>query len=157
MGEPAFTADWGGWRIPFLASIFLLGISVWIRLSLNESPAFQKMKSEGKTSKAPLTEALAQWRNLKIVLLALFGLTAGQAVVWYCGQFYALFFLTTIAKVDPTTANLFIAGALLIGTPFFIVFGKLSDKIGRKPIIMAGCLIAALTYFSVFPMLLQYA
>ncbi|MRD45958.1 MFS transporter [Caenimonas koreensis DSM 17982] len=155
MGTKDF-ADWG-WRIPFLASILLLGISVWIRLSLNESPAFQKMKSEGKTSKAPLAESFGQWKNLKIVILALLGLTAGQAVVWYTGQFYALFFMTTIAKVDVTTANLFIAASLLIGTPFFIVFGSLSDKIGRKPIIMAGCLIAALTYFTVFPMLLQAA
>src|SRR6187549_1691330 len=155
LGEKDF-GDWG-WRIPFLLSIVLLGISVWIRLSLNESPAFQKMKSEGKTSKAPLTESFGEWKNLKIVILALLGLTAGQAVVWYTGQFYALFFMTTIAKVDITTANLFIAASLLIGTPFFIVFGTLSDKIGRKPIIMAGCLIAALTYFTVFPLLLQYA
>jgi MFS family permease len=153
---PKDFGDWG-WRIPFLVSIILLAVSVWIRLSLNESPAFQKMKSEGRTSKAPLAESFGQWKNLKIVILALFGLTAGQAVVWYCGQFYALFFLTTIAKVDSTTANLLIAAALLIGTPCFILFGTLSDKIGRKPIIMAGCLIAALTYFSVFPMLLKYA
>ena len=155
LGEKDF-GDWG-WRIPFLVSIALLAISVWIRLSLNESPAFQRMKSEGKTSKAPLTESFGQWKNLKIVILALVGLTAGQAVVWYTGQFYALFFMTTIAKVDNTTANLFIAGSLAIGTPFFIVFGVLSDKIGRKPIILAGCLIAALTYFTVFPMLLKYA
>ncbi len=155
MGEKDF-GEWG-WRIPFLVSIVLLAISVWIRLSLNESPAFQKMKSEGKTSKAPLTESFGQWKNLKIVILALLGLTAGQAVVWYTGQFYALFFLTTIAKVDVTTANLLIAASLLIGTPFFIVFGSLSDKIGRKPIIMAGCLLAALTYFTAFPMLLKYA
>jgi hypothetical protein len=155
MGETAF-ADWG-WRIPFLVSIILLGISVWIRLSLNESPAFQKMKSEGKTSKAPLTESFGEWKNLKIVILALVGLTAGQAVVWYTGQFYALFFLTTIAKVDSITANLLIAASLVIGTPFFILFGSLSDKIGRKPIIMAGCLLGALSYFTVFPMLLQYA
>jgi MFS family permease len=155
MGEKDFL-DWG-WRIPFLVSILLLAVSVWIRLSLNESPAFQKMKSEGKTSKAPLTESFGEWKNLKIVILALLGLTAGQAVVWYTGQFYALFFLTTIAKVDITTANLLIAASLLIGTPFFILFGSLSDKIGRKPIIMAGCLIAALTYFTVFPMLLKYA
>ncbi|MES1265035.1 MAG: MFS transporter, partial [Variovorax sp.] len=148
--------DWG-WRIPFLVSIVLLAVSVWIRLSLNESPAFQKMKSEGRTSKAPLAESFGEWRNLKIVILALLGLTAGQAVVWYCGQFYALFFLTAIAKVDVTTANLLIAASLAIGTPCFILFGTLSDKIGRKPIIMAGCLIAALTYFTVFPMLLQYA
>ena len=148
--------DWG-WRIPFLVSIVLLAVSVWIRLSLNESPAFQKMKAEGRTSKAPLAESFGQWRNLKIVILALLGLTAGQAVVWYSGQFYALFFLTTIAKVDVTTANLMIAASLLIGTPFFVIFGTLSDKIGRKPIIMAGCLIAAVTYFKVFPMLLEYA
>ena len=155
IGEAAF-ADWG-WRIPFLVSILLLGISLWIRLSLNESPAFQKMKSEGKTSKAPLTESFGQWKNLKVVILALVGLTAGQAVVWYTGQFYALFFLTTLAKVDAVTANLLIAGALLIGTPFFVVFGILSDKIGRKPIIMGGCLLAAVSYFTVFPMLMQYA
>ncbi|HVZ44396.1 MAG TPA: MFS transporter [Ramlibacter sp.] len=155
MGAKDF-GEWG-WRIPFLVSIVLLAVSVWIRLTLNESPAFQKMKAEGKTSKAPLTESFGQWRNLKIVILALLGLTAGQAVVWYSGQFYALFFLTAIAKVDAKTANLLIAGSLLIGTPFFIVFGALSDRIGRKPIIMAGCLLAALTYFTVFPMLLQYA
>ncbi|MEJ6023609.1 MFS transporter [Ramlibacter sp. PS4R-6] len=155
MGTKDF-ADWG-WRIPFLVSILLLAISVWIRLSLNESPAFQKMKAEGRTSKAPLSESFGQWKNLKIVILALLGLTAGQAVVWYTGQFYALFFMTTIAKVDVTTANLLIAASLLIGTPFFIVFGSLSDKIGRKPIIMAGCLIAAVTYFKVFPMILEYA
>ncbi|MDB5751486.1 MAG: putative transporter [Ramlibacter sp.] len=155
LGEKDF-GDWG-WRIPFLLSIVLLGVSVYIRLSMNESPAFQKMKAEGKTSKAPLTESFGKWPNLKIVILALLGLTAGQAVVWYTGQFYALFFLTTIAKVDITTANLLIAASLLIGTPFFIVFGVLSDKIGRKPIIMAGCLLAALTYFTVFPLLLKYA
>jgi MFS family permease len=155
MGEAAF-ADWG-WRIPFLVSIFLLGISVWIRLSMNESPAFKKMKEEGKTSKAPLTESFGQWRNLKIVILALVGLTAGQAVVWYSGQFYALFFLTAQLKVDPTTANILIAVALLIGTPFFVVFGTLSDKIGRKPIIMAGCLLAALTYFPLFKALTEAA
>jgi predicted MFS family arabinose efflux permease len=154
--EPKNWSEWG-WRIPFLVSILLLAVSVWIRLSLNESPAFQKMKAEGKTSKAPLAESFGQWRNLKIVILALLGLTAGQAVVWYTGQFQALFFLTTIAKVDATTANLLIAASLAIGTPFFIVFGALSDRIGRKPIIMAGCLIAALTYFAVFPMLLKAA
>ena len=146
-----------GWRIPFLVSILLLGVSVYIRLSMNESPAFTKMKAEGKTSKAPLSESFGQWKNLKIVILALVGLTAGQAVVWYSGQFYALFFLTSIAKVDAKTANLLIAAALVIGTPFFIVFGALSDKVGRKPIIMGGCLLAALTYFTVFPMLLNYA
>ena len=146
-----------GWRIPFLLSIFLLAISVYIRLSMNESPAFAKMKAEGKTSKAPLSESFGQWKNLKIVILALVGLTAGQAVVWYTGQFYALFFLQSIAKVDPKTANLLIAASLVIGTPFFLFFGSLSDKIGRKPIILGGCLIAALTYFTVFPMLLGYA
>ena len=132
-------------------------ISVWIRLSLSESPAFQKMKAEGKTSKAPLAESFGQWKNLKIVILALVGLTAGQAVVWYSGQFYALFFLTQQLKVDVTTANLMIAAALLIGTPFFVVFGTLSDKIGRKPIIMAGCLLAVVTYFPVFKMLTESA
>ena len=146
-----------GWRVPFLLSILLLAVSVYIRLSMNESPAFAKMKAEGKTSKAPLSESFGQWKNLKIVILALVGLTAGQAVVWYSGQFYALFFLTSIAKVDAKTANLLIAASLVIGTPFFIFFGALSDKIGRKPIIMGGCLIAALTYFTVFPMLQAYA
>ena len=155
MGEAAF-ADWG-WRIPFLVSIALLAVSVWIRLSMNESPAFKKMKEEGKTSKAPLTESFGQWKNLKIVVLALVGLTAGQAVVWYTGQFYALFFLTGALKVDMGTANILIAISLLIGTPFFIVFGTLSDKIGRKPIIMAGCLIAALTYFPLFRALTEAA
>jgi hypothetical protein len=155
MGEQAF-GEWG-WRIPFLVSIFLLAISVWIRLSMNESPAFQKMKAEGKTSKAPLTESFGQWKNLKIVILALIGLTAGQAVVWYTGQFYALFFLTQALKVDGATANLLVAASLVIGTPFFIVFGALSDKIGRKPIIMAGCLLAALTYFPVFGALTKAA
>ena len=148
--------DWG-WRVPFLVSIFLLAISVWIRLSMNESPAFQKMKAEGKTSKAPISEAFGQWKNLKVVILALLGLTAGQAVVWYTGQFYALFFLTQQLKVDAATANIMIAISLLIGTPFFIVFGSLSDKIGRKPIIMAGCLIAALTYFPLFKALTEAA
>ena len=155
IGEKEF-ADWG-WRIPFLLSVILLGVSVWIRLQLNESPMFQKMKSEGKTSKAPLTESFGEWGNLKIVIIALVGLTAGQAVVWYTGQFYALFFLTQTLKVDGATANLMIAASLLIGTPFFIVFGTLSDKIGRKPIIMAGCLIAALTYFPLFSALTHYA
>ena len=155
IGEEAF-ADWG-WRVPFLVSIFLLAISVWIRLSMNESPAFKKMKEEGKTSKAPLTESFGQWKNLKIVILALVGLTAGQAVVWYTGQFYALFFLTQSLKVDGPTANILIAFSLLIGTPFFIIFGTLSDKIGRKPIIMAGCLIAALTFFPLFKALTESA
>ena len=155
LGDEAF-ADWG-WRVPFLVSIFLLAISVWIRLSMNESPAFKKMKEEGKTSKAPLTESFGQWKNLKIVILALVGLTAGQAVVWYTGQFYALFFLTQALKVDGPTANIMVAVSLLIGTPFFLVFGILSDKIGRKPIIMAGCLIAALTYFPLFTALTSAA
>jgi MFS family permease len=155
VGEEAF-ADWG-WRVPFLLSIVLLGVSVWIRLSLNESPVFQKMKEEGKQSKAPLTESFGQWKNLKIVILALLGLTAGQAVVWYTGQFYALFFLTQTLKVDGTTANILIALSLVIGTPFFIVFGALSDRIGRKKIILAGCLLAALTYFPIFNLLTHYA
>jgi len=154
-GEEAF-ASWG-WRIPFLVSIFLLAISVWIRLKLNESPTFQRMKAEGKGSKAPLTESFGQWSNLKVVLLALLGLTAGQAVVWYTGQFYSLFFLTQTLKVDATTANILIALALLIGTPFFLVFGSLSDRIGRKPIIMAGCLIAAIAYFPLFKAITHYA
>ena len=145
-----------GWRIPFLVSVVLLGISVWIRMQLNESPAFQKMKEEGTRSKAPLTESFARWGNLKIVLIALFGLTAGQAVVWYTGQFYALFFLTQTLKIDAQTANLLIAGSLLVGTPFFVFFGWLSDKIGRKPIIMAGCLIAALTYFPIYKAITHY-
>jgi hypothetical protein len=155
LGEEAF-AEWG-WRIPFLLSVFLLAISVWIRLSMNESPAFAKMKAEGKTSKAPLTEAFAKRGNLKIVILALIGLTAGQAVVWYTGQFYALFFMIQTLKVDLSTANILIAASLVIGTPFFIVFGTLSDKIGRKKIILGGCLIAALTYFPIFSALTHYA
>ena len=155
LGEAAF-ADWG-WRVPFLGSIFLLGISVYIRLSMNESPAFVKMKAEGKTSKAPLSEAFGDWKNLKIVILALFGIVAGQAVVWYSGQFYALFFLTQALKVDGVSANLFVAVSLVFATPFFIIFGKLSDRIGRKPIIMAGLLLAVLTYFPVFTALTKAA
>jgi len=155
VGEDAF-ADWG-WRVPFLVSVLLLGISVWIRLQLSESPAFKKMKEEGKTSKAPIAEAFGQWKNLKVVLLALFGLVAGQAVVWYTGQFYALFFLTQTLKVDGALANILIAIALIIGTGFFVVFGSLSDKIGRKPIIMAGLLLAALTYFPIFKAITHYA
>lgn len=154
-GEEAFAA-WG-WRVPFILSILLLAISLWIRLQLNESPAFQRMKAEGKTSKAPLKESFGEWKNLKIVILALLGLTAGQAVVWYTGQFYALFFMTQTLKVDGNTANILIALALLIGSPFFVFFGALSDRIGRKPIIMAGCLIAALTYFPIFKGLTHYA
>jgi MFS family permease len=146
-----------GWRIPFLMSALLLGISVWIRLKLNESPVFRRMKEQGKQSKAPLKESFAEWGNLKIVILALLGLTAGQAVVWYAGQFYALFFLTRILNVDPIQANVLIAASLLIGTPFFIVFGVLSDKIGRKGIIMAGCALAILTYFPLFKGLTHFA
>ena len=151
LGEPEFAA-WG-WRVPFLVSILLLGISVWIRLRLNESPIFQKMKDEGKSSKAPLTEAFANWSNAKIVLIALLGGVMGQGVVWYTGQFYALFFMQSILKVDGYTANLLIAWSLLLGTGGFIVFGALSDKIGRKPIILGGCLIAALTFFPIFKMI----
>jgi MFS family permease len=149
--------DTWGWRIPFLLSIVLLAISVWIRLKLSESPLFAKMKAEGKASKAPLTESFGRWGNLKYVILALLGLTAGQAVVWYTGQFYALFFLTQSLKVDPVTANLLIAASLALGTPFFIFFGWLSDKIGRKWIIMLGCLLAIVTYFPVFKMITQNA
>jgi MFS family permease len=155
IGEAAF-ADWG-WRLPFLISIILLGVSLWIRMQLNESPVFQKMKDEGTTSKAPLTEAFGRWANLKWVIIALFGAVAGQAVVWYTGQFYALFFLEKTLKVDGATANILIAIALALGTPFFILFGWLSDKIGRKPIILAGCALAALTYFPAFQMLTSAA
>jgi len=155
IGEAEFAA-WG-WRVPFIVSILLLGVSVWIRLSMNESPAFQKMKSEGKTSKAPLSESFGQWKNLKIVALALFGLVAGQGVVWYTGQFYALFFLTSVLKVDSSAANIMVAVSLLIGTPFFVIFGTLSDKIGRKPIIMAGLLLAIVTYFPLFKALTEAA
>jgi len=155
LGAAAF-ADWG-WRVPFIVSILLLAVSVYIRLSMNESPAFTKMKAEGKTSKAPLSESFGQWKNLKIVILALIGLTAGQAVVWYSGQFYALFFLTQALKVDGPTANIMVAISLVIGTPFFIIFGSMSDRIGRKPIIMAGCLLAVVTYFPVFNALTKAA
>ena len=148
MGSAKFE-EWG-WRIPFILSIALLGISVWIRLQLQESPVFKRMKEEGKGSKAPLTESFLKWRNLKIVLIALFGAVAGQGVVWYTGMFYELFFVIQILKVDPQFGNLVIAAALIIGTPFFIVFGALSDKIGRKWIIMAGLLLAAVTYFPIF-------
>jgi MFS family permease len=154
MGAETFK-NWG-WRIPFLVSIFLLAFSVYIRLKLQESPIFKAMKEQGKGSKAPLKDSFAKWSNLKIVLLALFGATAGQGVVWYTGQFYALFFLTLYLKLDYLTAYILIATSLLIGTPFFIVFGALSDKIGRKWIIMAGCLIAALTYFPLFKGLTHY-
>ena len=148
MGEDAFK-EWG-WRIPFLVSIVLLAVSMWIRLQLSESPVFQKMKEEGTTSKAPLTEAFGKWGNLKWVLVALLGAVAGQAVVWYTGQFYALFFLEKMMLVDGKTANILIAIALALGTPFFVFFGWLSDKIGRKYIILGGCALAALTYFPAF-------
>ncbi|MGH6615060.1 MFS transporter [Sphingomonas sp.] len=148
MGEAAF-ADWG-WRVPFIVSIVLLGVSLWIRMQLEESPVFLKMKAEGKGSKAPLTDAFAKWGNLRIVIIALVGAVAGQAVVWYTGQFYALFFLEKMLKVDGATVNILIAIALALGTPFFLIFGWLSDRIGRKPIILAGCAIAALTYFPLF-------
>ena len=148
LGKEDFAA-WG-WRVPFLLSFVLLGISVWIRLSLNESPTFQRMKEEGKGSKAPLSEAFGQWKNAKIALLALLGLTAGQAVVWYTGQFYALFLLQNVLKVDGQSVNIMIAIALILGTGFFVLFGWLSDKIGRKPIIMAGLALAIVTYFPLF-------
>ncbi len=146
-----------GWRIPFILSIILLVISIYIRLKLNESPMFQKMKAEGKGSKAPLSESFGQWSNLKIVILALVGATAGQGVVWYTGQFYALFFLQTTLKVPFETVYILIAASLVLGTPFFIVFGRLSDKIGRKWIMMLGCLLGVLTYFPLFKALTHYA
>ncbi len=155
LGNEAFAA-WG-WRIPFLLSVVLLGVSVWIRLKMNESPAFQKMKAEGKGSKAPLTEAFGTWKNAKIAIIALLGATMGQAVVWYGGQFYALFFLQNVLKVDLQSANIMVAIALLLATPFFVIFGALSDKIGRKPIIMAGLLIAAVTYMPLFKALTHMA
>ena len=148
MGNETFAA-WG-WRVPFLLSALLLGVSLWIRLKLNESPVFAKMVAEGKTSANPIKESFGNRKNLKLVLLALFGLTAGQAVVWYCGQFYALFFLERVLKVDPVLTNVLIAIALILGTPMFVLFGWLSDKVGRKPIILAGCLLAALTFFPLF-------
>lgn len=155
MGEEAF-GDWG-WRIPFLLSGLLLAISIWIRLSLNESPVFQRMKEEGKTSKRPLTEAFGEWNNAKIAILALLGATAGEAVVWYGGQFYALFFLTQTLKVPAVPAQIMIVVALALGTPFFIIFGMLSDKIGRKPIILAGFLLAMVTYFPIFKGITHFA
>ena len=158
--DPAHMDDaynsWG-WRIPFLVSAVLLGISVWIRLKLNESPVFTKMKAEGKGSKSPLKDSFGNWKNLKLVLIALFGLTMGQAVVWYGGQFYALFFLTQSVKLDSTVANLVVATALILGTPFFVFFGWLSDRIGRKKIILAGCLLASLFYFPIFSGLTHFA
>ncbi len=155
MGEAAF-ADWG-WRIPFVVSVILLAVSVWIRLSLAESPAFQRMKAEGKTSKAPLTESFGQWKNLRVVLLALFGLTMGQAVVWYTGQFFTQFFLTGPLQIDGPTANILVVLSLIIGTPFFLLFGSLSDRIGRKYIIMAGLLLAIATYFPLFKAITEAA
>ena len=155
LGEAAFAA-WG-WRLPFLLSIVLLAVSIYIRLSMNVSPAFAKMKAEGRASKAPLSESFGRWRNLKIIILAILGLTAGQAAIWYTGQFYSLFFLTQALKVDDATANIMVAVSLVLGTPFFIVFGAWSDRIGRKPIIMAGCLLTVLTYFPVFSALTQAA
>jgi len=155
IGEDAFKA-WG-WRIPFLVSILLLGVSLWIRLRLNESPVFKQMVEEGKASKKPLAESFGNWGNLKLVILALLGLTAGQAVVWYTGQFYALFFLEKMLKVDGALTNTLVAIALALGTPFFVLFGWLSDKIGRKPVILAGCVLAALTYFPVFKGLTEAA
>ena len=155
LGEDAFKA-WG-WRIPFLVSIILLAVSMWIRMQLAESPVFLKMKSLGTTSKAPLAEAFGRWGNLKIVLIALLGAVMGQAVVWYTGQFYALFFLERTLRVESATTNILIAVALALATPGFILFGWLSDKIGRKPIIMTGCLLAMLTYFPLFGALTRYA
>src|SRR6202166_360399 len=155
MGEEAF-GDWG-WRVPFLLSSILLAVSIWIRLSLNESPIFAKMKAEGTTSKRPLSQAFGQWSNAKIAILALLGATAGEAVVWYGGQFYALFFLTQTIKVPAVTAQIMIVIALALGTPGFVIFGWLSDKIGRKPIILAGFLLAALTYFPIFKGITHFA
>ena len=155
MGEAAF-GDWG-WRIPFLLSAILLAVSIWIRLKLSESPLFQKMVAEGRQSKRPLSEAFGQWNNAKIALLALFGATAGEAVVWYGGQFYALFFLTQTIKVPSVTAQIMIAVALALGTPFFILFGWLSDKIGRKPILLAGFALAVVTYFPIFEGITHFA
>jgi MFS family permease len=160
MGEPAFVGNGSladGWRIPFLLSAILLGVSIWIRLKLSESPVFVRMKDEGRNSKRPLTEAFGQWSNAKIAILALLGATAGEAVVWYGGQFYALLFLTQTLKVPAVTAQIMIACGLVLGTPFFVLFGWLSDRIGRKPIIMAGFAIAVVTYFPIFKGITHFA
>jgi MFS family permease len=155
LGEDAFKA-WG-WRIPFLVSVILLAVSMWIRSRLAESPVFTKMKAQGTTSKAPLAESFTHWSNLKIVLVCLFGAVMGEAVIWYAGQFYALFFLERTLKVDGATTNILTAVALLLGTPLFVLFGWLSDKIGRKPIILTGCLLAVVSYFPLFHALTRYA
>ena len=155
IGEDAFKA-WG-WRIPFLVSLLLLIVSLWIRMQLDESPVFTAMKRSGTTSKAPLAEAFGRWINLRVVLIALFGAVMGEAVVWYSGQFYALFFLERMLRVDGATTNILIAIALVLATPGFLFFGWLSDRIGRKPIILAGCLLAVLTYFPLFHALTRYA
>jgi Sugar (and other) transporter len=161
VGEAAFVGKpevfWAAWRIPFLLSAVLLAVSIWIRLRLNESPVFQRMKAEGKGSKRPLTEAFGNWANLKIAILALFGATAGEAVIWYGGQFYALFFLTQTLKVPAVNAQIMIAVGLLLGTPFFIIFGWLPDKIGRKPIILAGFALGVITYFPIFQGITHFA
>jgi len=160
LGCRYFTGDqfevWG-WRIPFLLSIVLLGISTWIRLSLHESPAYLKMKEEGKTSKAPIRESFGKWENLKVVLIALFSINAGQAVTFYAAQFYVLFFLTQFLKMDPAVANTLLIISVVIGAPFFIFFGWLSDKVGRKPVLMLGLLLATALYFPIFKSLAHYA
>src|SRR5881398_2863204 len=148
MSREAFSA-WG-WRIPFLISIFMLAISLYIRLRMKESPIFTSIKTAGMTSLQPLRDAFGKWENLKRVLISLFGATAGQGVVWYCGQFYALFYMQTILKVNTTSANYIVAMALLLGMPFFVLFGALSDRFGRKRIMMAGCLLAALSYWPIY-------
>jgi MFS family permease len=155
MGEAAF-GDWG-WRIPFLLSAILLAVSIWIRLKLSESPLFQKMVAEGKQSKRPLSEAFGQWKNLRVAIGALFGAVSGEAVIWYGGQFYALFFLTQTIKVPSVPAQIMIAVALALGTPCFILFGWLSDKIGRKPIMLAGFALAVVTYFPIFEGITHFA
>ncbi|MBV9053478.1 MAG: MFS transporter, partial [Hyphomicrobiales bacterium] len=155
MGDPAFASV--GWRIPFLVSAVLVGVSVWIRLQLQESPAFKKMKEEGTHSTAPLSEAFGRWSNAKIALFALLGATMGEAVVWYCNQFYTLFFLSNTLKVGLFDANVMAGIALVVGAVFFIVFGRLSDRVGRKPIILLGCFLAAVTYFPIFKAITHFA